>query len=76
MGTDDANPPDAYDGRQLGSIIMSLCREVGARGRMAAAFVTLHITSYAESFSAAGLWALVRLLSRVAVAVNPQAARS
>jgi hypothetical protein len=56
--------------------VVMLCREVGARGRVAAAFVTLHITSYAESFSTAGLWALVGLLSSVAVAVDPQATRS
>jgi hypothetical protein len=55
---------------------MSLCRDGGARGRVAAALVTLHVTSYAESFSTAGLGALVRLLSRMAVAVNAQATRS
>jgi hypothetical protein len=55
---------------------MSLCRKSGARGRVAAAFVTLHVTSYAESLSTTGLRALVGLLPRMAVAVNAQATRS
>jgi hypothetical protein len=67
---------DAYNERLSGSIVVALCRNSGTRCSMAAALVTFHVTSYAESFSTPGLWALVRLLSSVAVAVYAQAAWS
>lgn len=41
---------------------------------MTAALVTLHVTPDAKSFATAGLSTLVRLLARVTVAVNSQAA--
>jgi hypothetical protein len=40
---------------------------------MAAAFVTLHVASYAEGFATARLRAFVRLLASVAMAVYAQA---
>jgi hypothetical protein len=43
---------------------------------VAAALMTLHVTSYAESLTTARLRTLVRLLSCVAVAVDTQAAWS
>lgn len=52
---------------------MSLCRDGGARRRVTAALVTLHVASYAESFPAARLRTLVRFFPRMAMAMNAQA---
>ncbi len=47
-----------------------------AAGGVAATLVTLHVAAHAKGFAAARMRALVRLLARVRVAVDPQAARS
>lgn len=41
---------------------------------MATSLVSLHVAADAEGLAASGLWALVRLLTGVAVAVDAQAA--
>ena len=41
---------------------------------MAASLMSLHVATYAEGFAASWLWALVRLLAGVAVAVDAKAA--
>jgi hypothetical protein len=43
---------------------------------VATSLVSLHVAAHAESFATSRLRALVGLLASVAVAVNPQAARS
>jgi hypothetical protein len=54
----------------------SLCRDGCACSRVAAAFVSLHVTSYAESFATSWLRTSVRLFAGVTVAVDSQAAGS
>jgi hypothetical protein len=51
-------------------IIVSLCRDGGARRRVTAALVTLHVASYAESFPTARLRTLVRFFARMAMAMD------
>lgn len=60
--------------RRLGAAAFGpSCRQGGAGGCVATSLVSLHVAADAEGFAASGLWALVRLLARVAVAVYAQA---
>jgi hypothetical protein len=62
--------------RQLEVAFGALCRQSSAGCSVAAALVTLHVAADTEGFATTRLWALVRLLARVTVAVYPQAAGS
>lgn len=49
-------------------------RESGARCRVATSLMSFHVASYTEGLSTTRLRALVRLLARMAVAVDAQTA--
>jgi hypothetical protein len=60
--------------RRLVMAFGSLCRQGGARGRVATSLVSLHVAAHAKGFATSRLRALVGLLACVTVAVDAQAA--